>query len=107
MPRQPLGRKTNGFCGLTLENPTESVLLVIRAAFNSRIPQTYEVLLDDRIVQDAELKPTGGYGYTEKEWDCFSIPLGRIEKGPHTLTLRPSKHGGIINIDCIALGKAG
>ncbi len=92
---------------LSFESPVESALMVIRAAFDSQIPQTYQILLDDRVVQDAELIPTGGYGYFEKEWTCYSIPLGKIDKGPHTLTIQPSKRGGIINIDCLAVGKAG
>lgn len=89
------------------EAPVEAALLVIRAAFESRLPQTYQFLIDDRIVQDIELNPTGGYGHTEKEWVCYSVPLGPIDKGPHSLTIRPSRRGGIINIDCIAIGKAG
>jgi hypothetical protein len=89
------------------ENPSESTVLVIRAAFDNPFPQSYKILVDGQMVQTAILEPTGGYGYTEKEWKCFSISLGRIAKGPHTLTIRPSKVGQILNIDCLALGKAG
>jgi hypothetical protein len=89
------------------EETTESSLLVIRAAFENSNRQTYEVVLDDKTVKYTTLEPTGGYGYTEKEWNCFSIPLGRIEKGRHSLTIRPSGKSGIVNIDCLALGKAG
>jgi hypothetical protein len=103
------GEQTSDFAayGITMEETTESVLLVFRAAFEGSLPQSYEILIDGRTVYGATLNPTGGYGYVEKEWQCFSAPLGRIDKGPHTLTIRPFKNGEIINIDCLALGIAG
>ena len=91
---------------VNLESTLESALLVMRVAIDSRNPQTYEILLDDEILQAAKLDPTGGYGYTEKEWRCYSIPLGPITHGRHVLKIRPSERGGIVNVDCLALGKA-
>lgn len=104
------GEKATDFVtyDINLDDTEEPALMVIRAAFDNPFPQSYDISLDDKVVHNTSLKPTGGYGYTEKEWNCFSIPLGRIEKGHHSLTLRPSKqHGGILNIDCIAIGRAG
>ena len=89
-----------------LKEPSESTLLVLRTAFDSNKPNSYEVIVDGGAVQTAEIGPSGGFGYTEKEWKCTSIALGRIAQGRHTLTLRPTKAGAIINIDCFALGKA-
>ena len=91
---------------LNLENPIESALLVVRVAIEDSKPLTYDVLLDDKVVQSAALGPTGGYGYTEKEWRCYSIPMGRIEKGQSSLKIRPARNGGIVNIDCLAIGSA-
>lgn len=91
---------------IDLKETSATTLLVIRAAFEGTQPQFYDVLIDGGTVRRTGLNPTGGYGYVDKEWKCFSIPLGRIEKGPHTLTIRPIKSGQIINIDCFALGKS-
>jgi hypothetical protein len=103
------GEKPTDFVSYDMnwEDTTESTLAVIRAAFEGANPQIYGIILDNKHLRYAALKPTGGYGYTEMEWNCFSIPLGRVEKGRHTLTIRSTERGGIINIDCIALGKAG
>lgn len=108
MPRDEMGETLTDFVtyGVVFEEPSESTVLVIRAAFDNPFPQSYEVLIDGRIIQTAILNPTGGYGYTEKEWKCFSVDLGRIAKGSHALSIRPSKAGEILNIDCLALGKA-
>ena len=92
---------------IDLEETSESTLLVIRAAFDAAKPQSYDVLIDGSTVRTATFDPTGGWGYTEKEWKCFSVPLGRIAKGPHTLTIKPVKDWQVVNIDCFALGKAG
>jgi hypothetical protein len=89
-----------------LESPIESAILVVRAAIDNPKPLQYEIILDNKTIQSAEFAPTGGYGYTEKEWRCNTVSLGRVEKGRHILKLRPSKNGGIVNIDSLALGKA-
>jgi len=36
---------------------------------------------------------------------CCSVPLGRVSKGSHALTLKPARSGLIANIGCPALGK--
>ncbi|MDM7995332.1 MAG: hypothetical protein QUT30_06570 [Acidobacteriota bacterium] len=91
---------------LNLENPIESALLVVRVAIEDSKPLRYDILLNDRVVQSTDWGPTGGYGYTEKEWKCYSIPMGRMEKGKSSLKIRPSRQGGIVNIDCLAVGSA-
>lgn len=92
---------------VSLESAIESAVLVVRVAIDGSSSQSYEIMLDDKTVQSAVFGPTGGYGYTDNEWRCYSVSLGKIEKGRHTLKLRPYKQGGIVNIDCLALGKAG
>jgi hypothetical protein len=92
--------------GIELSEASESTLLVVRAAIEGTLPETFDVLLDGNVVRTATLSPTGGYGYTEKEWKCFSMPLGRVAKGAHNLTIKPAGNGFIVNIDCFALGKA-
>ena len=89
-----------------LSEPSESTLLVVKTAFDGTKPNPYEVLVDGIAVKAAEIEPSGGFGYTEKEWKCTSIGIGRIAQGRHTLTLKPGKNGAIVNIDCLALGKA-
>jgi len=90
---------------INLESPIDSALLVIRVAIDNTRPQNYQILLNDRIAQFAEFQPTGGYGYKAEQWKCYSISLGEIAKGRHILKIRPSRRGGIVNIDCLALGK--
>jgi hypothetical protein len=92
---------------VSLEDAIESAILVVRVAIDGSNAQSYEIILDDKPIQSALFGPTGGYGYTDKEWRCYSVSLGKIEKGQHTLKMRPFKQGGIVNIDCLALGKAG
>ncbi len=89
-----------------LKQPSESTLLVLRAALDGTIPQFYDVLIDGNAVSKAEIDPTGGYGYIDRQWKCFSVPLGHVAQGPHTLTLKPIRAGEIVNIDCLAIGKA-
>jgi hypothetical protein len=89
-----------------LAAPSESTLLVLKTAFEGTAPHSYDVLVDGVAVQTAEIGPSGGWGYTEKEWKCTSIELGRIAQGRHTLTLKPTKASSMMNIDCFALGKA-
>lgn len=91
--------------GIDLKETSESTLLVIKVAFEGTQTQSYDVLLDGKTALTATLTPTGGYGYTEKEWKCFSFPLGRVTNGVHNLTIKPVKGGLIVNIDCFALGK--
>jgi hypothetical protein len=93
--------------GIELSEASESTLLVIRAAIEGSLPLSYDVFLDGNLIRTATLSPTGGYGYTENEWKCFSIPLGRVTKGAHNLMIKPVRSGLIMNIDCFALGKAG
>jgi hypothetical protein len=92
---------------VSLESAIESSILVVRVAIDGANTQSYEIALDDKTIQSAEFGATGGYGYTDKEWRCYSVSLGKIEKGRHTLKIRPHKQGNIVNIDCLALGKAG
>jgi len=91
---------------INMEDSSESTIMVIRAAIQNPSPQSYNILIDDKVVQTATLVSTGGYGHTERQWRCFSIELGPIAKGSHTLTIRPSGNSGIVNIDCIALGRS-
>jgi hypothetical protein len=102
------GEKTTDFAdyAVLLDSPIESAILVVRVAIDNPKPLQYEIVLDDKTIQSAIFGPTGGYGYTEKEWRCYTVPLGRVEKGSHILKLRPSKNGGIANIDSLALGKS-
>jgi hypothetical protein len=103
------GEKPTDYAKYSIElgDTSEATLLVLRAAIEGTLPQSYDVYIDGNIVRTATLSPTGGYGYTESEWKCFSIPLGRVTKGAHDLTIKPAKGGLIVNIDCFALGKAG
>jgi hypothetical protein len=82
-----------------------ATLMVIRVAFIGNAAQSYDVLIDGQTVHTATLSPTGGYGYTASEWASYSFPVGRIDRGRHTLTIQPMKSGAVINIDCFALGK--
>jgi len=102
------GEKQTDFVDYTLnlQNPIETALLVARVAIEDSKPLRYEIALNDRVVYSAEWEPTGGYGYTENEWRCYSVPIGRIEKGKSSLKIRPARNGGIVNIDCIAIGSA-
>jgi hypothetical protein len=103
------GEKLSDFVAydMSLEGAIDSAILVVRVAIDGSNAQSYEIVLDDKTVQTAAFSPTGGYGYTDKEWRCYTVSLGKIEKGAHTLKIRPYKQGGIVNIDCLALGKAG
>jgi hypothetical protein len=102
------GQKKTDFVtyDVNVEAPSPSTIMVLRAAFENQVTQSYEILLDNREAAQAVFSPTGGYGYIAKEWKWFSIALGQIDKGPHTLTIKPSRSGEIINIDCFALGWA-
>jgi hypothetical protein len=90
-----------------LDDASSSTLLVLRVAFEGDKPQSYDVLIDGTAIRTATVEPTGGFGYSEKEWKCYSVPLGQVTKGPHTLTIKPSRAWQVINIDCLALGKTG
>jgi hypothetical protein len=89
---------------IDLKKTSNSALLVLRVAYEGPMPQLYDVLIDGKSVRKIELRPTGGYGYVEKEWKCFSTALGPISRGPHTLTIKPLHDDKIVNIDCLVIG---
>jgi hypothetical protein len=91
---------------MDLKEAPESALLVLRVAFEGTIPQIYDVILDGTSVCKIELRPTGGYGYVEKEWKCYSAPIGRISEGRHNILIKPMREGEIVNIDCLVIGRA-
>ena len=102
------GAKATDFAsyGFELKEASDSALLVLRTATEGVLPQIYDVLLDGISAGKIELRPTGGYGYTDKEWQCFSTRLGRIASGPHTLTIKPLRDEAIVNLDCLVIGNA-
>jgi hypothetical protein len=89
--------------GIELDVTSENTLLVWRVAFEGK-ESSYDILVDGSVMRTATLSPTGGFGYTDAEWKCVSVPLGRIMRGHHTLTFKPVKSWQAVNIDCFALG---
>jgi hypothetical protein len=49
------------------------------------------------------LKPTGGFGSLNSEWQLVSVLLGGISQGAHQIMLRPARSNSVINIDFLAL----
>jgi hypothetical protein len=100
------GAKATDFVtyAVDLRKASDSALLVLRVAYEGPMPQLYDVLMDGKSIKKIELRPTGGFGYIEKEWKCFSTALGRISQGPHTLTIKALHDEEIVNIDCLVIG---
>ena len=87
----------------SLDRDADAVMLEMRVAFPGTRPQSYHVFVDGSMVQMVMLKPTGGFGSQNSEWQLVSVLLGGISQGNHQIMVKPARSNSLINIDFLAL----